>query len=194
MYRILSISRLQDAPAELGPPVAIEETDYPPDTPRVLGSVMEAVTCCYFSDIDSNERFYNVMFKYKKYGLARRTTEYVRPDSEGGVKKIVVGWYENPNQGRWLNVPIPREIFPGKNVGDLFLNWLEYPVRCQMWQFNATSWSPFKMGGWVRVEWGFQRDDYHLVILQGEKAWSPAFVPKQVYDEVHKNRVPIIVG
>lgn len=189
-FRILSISRRKDAPVELAPPRHLEELDA---STGVLGSLMENVTCSFYSDMDGTEQYYDVMFTYQKYGLKRRTRVCLWSDSEEGGKKTVVGWYENPTRGRRLTEVTPHEIFPGHKEGDLFVNWLEYPELCQIWRFRATSWSPFEMGGWQSVAWGFEHDENHLVMLPDNEKCAPAFVPKEVYLKSYKHQVPIII-
>lgn len=102
--------------------------------------ILERVVCRYGA---KGEDYCQVLFKYKQRGLSRRVCH----DSE-------TGWYEYPIQGRLLEGPPKCEVFPGKKHGDLFLNWVEYPLRCQVWKYRNVIWSPFKEDGWEPLPWG----------------------------------------
>lgn len=145
--------------------------------------ILERIVCRYGS---RDEDYCSVLFKYRQRGLTRRSLD-------NSAAYGTLGWYEHPIQGQLLNGPAPSEVFPGIRAGDLFVNWVEFPIRCQVWRFRNVTWSPFKEAGWDALTWGFQDEltgDF-LVILANEH--RPAYIEQQTFEQEYKNSDPMII-
>lgn len=149
--------------------------------------VLERVVCKYG---DREDDYCRVLFKYRQRGLDRRFLLEFKPH-EGRTEGA--GWYEHPIRGQVLKGPPLCEVFPGREGGDLFLNWVEYPVRCQVWRYRKVSWVPFQEAAWEPLPWGFQDEITKgiLVIIPGEHI--PAFVTGLTFEASYRDIHPIII-
>lgn len=144
--------------------------------------VLESVICKYG---DEETDYCKVLFRYTTRGLERQWREHIFD----GLQEFVcqTAWYENSVQGHRIEQPPLDEVFPGKKGGDLFLNWVEYPLRCQVWRFTPVQFFPFQEAKWEPLTWGAPDAETKgvLVIIKGGN--FPAFVSGKTYDILYKN-------
>lgn len=160
------------------------DINLPPSSTNTVG-ILESVIC-RFGDTETD--YCKVLFRYAKQGLERFSRVHVFEEYQDRLS-----WYENPIRGHRLEHPPLDEVFPGQKGGDLFLNWIEYPVRCQIWRFRTVQWDPFREAKWEPLPWAFQDPETKriLVLLIGENV--PVFVSERVFSDTYEKMPPAII-
>lgn len=97
-----------------------------------------------------------------------------------GAKGVTIGWFESHSENEILSPPTNPSSRLVEN--DFYVHWIEpLPRRCQVWLWRK---GQNGLHAWLRVHWGQEVEDRHIVITGGG---MPSLVAGSTWQKTYKN-------